>query len=94
MLDRGDEQTGTLETTPTSNLRAARKPESRPGFRDIIHFALIHSVSYSFGATAFADIQGFLTFIHVVSLLFYIRLIVLYTIGNSIFLFDFLIKVP
>ncbi len=62
-----------------------------PGF---IRFALIRSVSYSFGATAFADIQGFLTFIHVVSLLFYIRLIVLYTIGNSIFLFDFLIKVP
>ncbi len=27
-----------------------------PGF---IRFALIRSVSYSFGATAFADIQGF-----------------------------------
>ncbi len=43
-----------------------------PGF---IRFALISSVSYSFGSTAFADFHFILFFLHFVSLLFYIRLI-------------------
>ncbi len=43
---------------------------------DFICFALIRSVSYSFGATAFDDLQVvFFTFKHFVSLLFYIRFI-------------------
>ncbi len=44
----------------------------------LIRFALIRSFSYSFVATAFADVKKkiyFFTFKHFVSLLFYIRLI-------------------